>query len=349
MIFLDQVAQGRDNNFNLIRFVAAFAVLVSHAFPIALGEGAAEPLEALFGRSLGSVAVFVFFAVSGFLIAASFARARSPGAFWQARALRILPCLVVSTLLVGLVMGPLVTTLPPAAYLADPATWTFLLRNILMALPQYTLPGVFESNPYPTVLGSIWTLIHEVGCYAMLFAVGILGLLRPRLFGLVLMAYAAVWAVTLGAGIPLHGKLEQFRLLALPFLAGMALHVWRDRIPMSGLLALGLIALAAALRATPLYTLAFTLALAYATFWCAFVPRGLVRAYNRVGDYSYGLYLYAFPVQGLAVWLWGPLTPLGNVVLAFPLTLALAILSWHWVEAPALRLRGRRRRPAAAG
>jgi peptidoglycan/LPS O-acetylase OafA/YrhL len=321
---------------------------VSHAFPIALGEGATEPLKTLAGYTLGTVAVFMFFVISGFLISMSFERAPSSGAFWQARGLRILPCLVVSTLLIGLVMGPLVTTLTPAAYLADPETWTFLLRNILMALPQYTLPGVFETNPYPTVVGSIWTLIHEVTCYAMLFAIGILGLLHPKRFWIALAAYAAVWAVTAGFDIPLHGKIEQFRILALPFLVGMAFHVWRDRIPMSGLVALGLIALAAALRLTPLYPLAFMLALAYATFWCAFIPQGAVRAYNRLGDYSYGLYLYAFPIQGLVVWLWGPLTPLGNIALAFPLTLALSVLSWHWLEAPALKLRGRGMRRAAA-
>ncbi len=349
MMFLDQAARGRDNNFNLIRFLAAFAVLVSHAFPIALGEGAAEPLKALLGYSLGTVAVYVFFVISGFLIAASFHRAPSAAHFWQARALRILPCLVVSTVLIGLVMGPLVTTLAPGAYVADPATWTFLLHNILMALPQYTLPGVFETNPYPAVVGSIWTLIHEVSCYVMLFALGVLGLLRPRVFGAVLAAYAASWAVLGGLGIALPGKISQFHTLALPFLTGMGFYIWRDRIALSGWAVFGLLALAAALRFTPLHVFGFTLALAYATFWAAFRPRGLVRAFNRVGDYSYGLYLYAFPVQGLVVWLWGPMTPLGNVALAFPLTLLLSVLSWHWLEAPALKLRGRGPRPAGSG
>lgn len=238
MIFLDQVAHGRDNNFNLIRFVAAFAVLVSHAFPIALGAGTTEPLQHLLGRSLGTLAVFVFFVISGFLIAASFQRTPSALQFWQARALRILPCLVVSTVLIGLVMGPLVTALPLAAYLADQATWTFLARNILMVLPQYTLPGVFDTNPVHAVVGSIWTLIHEVTCYGMLFCLGVLGLMRPNRFWMALAGYAVVWAATVGFDIPLPLKLEQFRLLALPFLVGMGFYIWRDRIPMSGLLAL---------------------------------------------------------------------------------------------------------------
>ena len=73
---LGELCNGRDNNFNLIRMVAASAVLVSHTFPITLGSGAPEPFEALLDRSLGSLAVMIFFAISGFLIARSFDRSR---------------------------------------------------------------------------------------------------------------------------------------------------------------------------------------------------------------------------------------------------------------------------------
>ncbi|MFA9229772.1 MAG: acyltransferase family protein [Microgenomates group bacterium] len=340
MVFLGQVADGRDNNLNLIRFLAATAVLVSHAVPITLGETVAEPLEAVFGRSLGSVAVFIFFAISGFLISASFVRSSSGGAFWRARALRIIPCLVVSVVLVGFVLGPAVTTLPLTDYLTQPKIWTFLPRNILLALPQYTLPGVFETNPYPTVLGSIWTLVHEVGCYGMVFVLGLLGCLRTsNRMMLALGAYAAFWAVTVFFDIPLHIKIEQFRLLSFPFIVGMVFHMWRDRIPLSIWGGAGLIFGTVLLRDTALYTAVFVVTLAYVTLWAAFAPGGALRVYNRVGDYSYGLYLYAFPIQGLVVWLWGPMTPGWNILLALPITLILSVLSWHLIEAPALRLR----------
>lgn len=72
MVFLGQVCQGRDNNLNLIRMAAALAVLVSHAWPIALGPGVAEPLSRALGVALGTLAVQVFFAISGFLVARSF-------------------------------------------------------------------------------------------------------------------------------------------------------------------------------------------------------------------------------------------------------------------------------------
>ena len=129
---IDQLASGRDNNLNLIRMVAAAAVLVSHAWPIALGAGTPEPLSQLTGHSLGSLAVYVFFAVSGFLIMASFDRTRDPVAFLAARTLRLFPALFVSLLLVAFVLGPVVTTLPVAEYLAHPQTLAFVPRNMAL-------------------------------------------------------------------------------------------------------------------------------------------------------------------------------------------------------------------------
>ena len=359
---LGAVAEGRDNNFNLIRMLAATAVLVSHAWPIALGPQVPEPLEALFGRALGGMAVVVFFVLSGFLITASYARLAAPGPFVLARGLRLFPGLVVSLVLVSLVMGPWVSTLTPQAYWTDPGTWRFLAHDITLASPVYTLPGVFARNPYATVEGSIWTLIHEVACYGGVLLAGMLGLIRRRValsLGL-LLVYGAFWLLP-GLGlVTLPPRLEAFRGLSLGFVAGMVLWLWRDRIALPVLGLAGLAGLAAAVAGVAsgvasggmpgaLADLALVTGLAGATFWLAFVPgrgwlRG-IRAYNRIGDYSYGLYIYAFPLQGLAVWLWGPLTPWQNIALALPLTLALAVPSWHLIEAPALRLR--RRVPAA--
>ena len=111
---LGEVAQGRDNNFNLIRLCAATAVLVSHAWPLTRGPGTVEPLQRLTGHSLGTLAVYVFFAVSGFFVSASFARRASAADFLAARALRLFPALTVSLVLVTLLMGPLLTTLSAA-------------------------------------------------------------------------------------------------------------------------------------------------------------------------------------------------------------------------------------------
>lgn len=340
MTRLGDVAQGRDNNFNLIRAIAAVAVLVSHAHPIALGPGAAEPLKALTGHSLGNISVQAFFVISGFLIAQSYERSRTRTRFVVARFLRLWPGLIVSILAVALLLGPLVTALPTAAYFGNSGTWAFVIRDITLLSVQFHLPGVYEELPYTAVEGSIWTLLYEVLCYGGLFILGTLGVLgRPLAMAVAFAAFLALyWGVRI-VDFGLHPKINSLITLALPFGVGTAFYIWRDRLPLSvfGIAGLGLLAWAC--KGTLLYGPAFALALGYAVFWAAYVPGGALRAYNRLGDYSYGIYIYAFPLQGFAVWLWGPMTPVENIALSLPLVLIPSILSWHLIEKPGLALR----------
>lgn len=337
MIFLGEVAHGRDNNFNLIRMAASVAVLVSHAWPLALGRGTMEPLLTATGFSLGGLAVYVFFTISGFFITASYDRAPSRGVFVMARVRRLFPALIVSIFLVALVVGPLVTSLPVVDYLTHSGTWEFILRNSAMVSLKYTLPGVFEANPYPAIEGSIWTLPNEAACYAGVFLFGIMGLIRRRgVLSAMLAAYAVLWMIPEVTLLALPYRIDTLRVLSLPFATGMAMYLWRDRLPLSGWIAAGLVGLAALTQGTLAYELGLALALAYCTFWLAHLPAGALRRYNALGDYSYGTYLYAFPVQGLVVWLWGPMEPWMNIALALPITVALAALSWRLIEKPAL-------------
>ena len=340
MVWLGDAAHGRDNNFNLIRMLAASAVLVSHAWPLVYGVGVSEPLEAQTGQTLGTFAVYVFFALSGFFISASFAGSGNVAAFVVARCLRLFPGLAVSLLLVGFVMGPLVSSLPAAQYLTDSETWTFLLRNMTLFSAQYTLPGVFDTNPFPAVEGSIWTLIQEIFCYGLVFLAGISGLLGRRGYmSVALVAYGLLWFWPVLATLELHPKLVQLHDLSLPFVMGMAFWLWRDRIPLSWTGIAALLAFTYATRATSVAVPALMLFLTYATFWLGHVPQGWLRRYNWFGDYSYGMYIYAFPIQGLVVWLFGPTTPVVHIALAFPVALVLSVLSWRFVERPALNLR----------
>lgn len=340
---LADAAPGRDNNYTLIRFIAALCVLVSHAFPITGGPGAVDPLGAATGLSLGTAAVYVFFGISGFLIAQSYARTASPGAWVLARGLRIFPALAVVLVLTVLVLGPVVTTLPSATYAQAPETWSYLPRNLSLAQLQYELPGVFTGNPYgPAINGSLWTLIHEVACYAALLAAGLLGALRQRRLGLLIAGYAAFYAgLPLAAqAVDLPGKLLAFRDLSLPFVFGVLLFLWRDRVPLSWPVGVALAVLAWLGWGSLIGPALFAVALVYGVLLIAYRVDGPIRAFNRLGDYSYGIYIYAFPMQQLAVHLWPGHGALTNVALAAPATLVFAILSWHLIERPALASKG---------
>jgi len=235
-------------------------------------------------------------------------------------------------------MGPIVSTLGVGSYLSDLGVYTFIVKNMSLAFLQFDLPGVFETQPFTDVEGSIWTLFYEVVCYMGVFVLGILGILKKRLWMNVGFAlYLIVWFMMEARGLT-HTRLVNMHDLALPFIVGMMFYLWQERLPLSFIGVLGLSILAYFLKATVAYDLALVVALSYGVFWLAYIPGGIIRAYNKLGDYSYGIYIYAFPFQGLAVWLMGggAQAPLLNMAISFPLTLLFSVISWHLVEGPAL-------------
>ncbi|MCE9537429.1 MAG: acyltransferase, partial [Nitrospirae bacterium] len=170
---LSNYTQGHDNNFNLLRIVAAFAVLVTHSFALAIGTGAAEPFRDSLGMTMGTMAVDVFFVTSGFLVTGSLLARQNARQFLWARFLRVFPALLVMLLLTVFGLGPLLTSWPLAAYLTDSGTYGYLLKcATLVSGVWYNLPGVFDDNPFKhAVNGSLWSLPYEIRMYAIVLMV----------------------------------------------------------------------------------------------------------------------------------------------------------------------------------
>lgn len=333
-------ASGRDNHFNLIRFIAASSVLVSHAWPIALGPGTLQPLEVLLaGHTLGAVAVIVFFAVSGYFIAQSFDRSRSAVVFLAARGLRLFPALLIMLTLTVL-GGALLTTVGQDAYWPDAVR--YFLRNATLFAITYELSGVFATNPYGGgINGSLWTLRHEVACYFTVLAAGILRL-PGRVISLLALAGLGALSIVGPDQVFASGAAVKFAELALPFWVGSALYFWRDLVPHSVLLLALLVGTAALGRGTAFFDLTLAAVLAYGAIWAGFAPARPLLAFNRMGDFSYGIYIYAFPVQQLAAY-FGAVSPWSNMLWSAPTVLILSALSWHLIEEPVLRLKPRGR------
>lgn len=325
---------GGRNHFNLIRLVAAWMVIWSHAWAIT-GTPGNDPFAHLtLTRSAGAFAVDVFFVISGFLVAASFERHGWRG-FLLARVLRIYPALVVCTLLTVCVLGPLLTTAPD--YWRNPTTWRFLAGNATLWRAEFWLPGVFETLPRTAVNGSLWTLPIEGRLYLALLVAGTFCMLRPR-------RYALAWGLALAAACayawrhaPLPEWLAYLIWVTAFFITGTLLWVWRERLVLSWWGLLPLLLAAAATRGTPWFVPAYFATVAYGTFCVAFLARLPSTGRN---DLSYGLYLYGWPMQQLAL-LAGAITPVSNTIAATALALACAALSWFLVEKPALGLRRR--------
>lgn len=334
------LCEGRDNNFNLLRFIAASLVLVSHCWPLTTRSNEAEPLYRQIGVTMGSAAVGVFFAISGFLIAASWTRKQHSIAFASARFFRIFPGLAVMLVLCAFVWGPAVSALSASSYFSQLATWTYVPSNLMLVHGQPGLPGVLGNVPMRELVnGSLWTLTYEVACYAVLLALGVAGMLRRERFVLTFVALMGVGVVlSLIAGDSTKGFAAKAVMLGTPFLAGMCAWIWRDKVPLHGpLIGLALAAGFFGMRAhLPGSAFLMWVALSWATLYLALVPAGPVRAFNKIGDWSFGIYVYAFPVQQTVVSLFPGIGVAALFAIAMPVTLALACLSWQLIESRAL-------------
>ncbi len=343
---LADIEQGRDNNLNLIRMIAATGVLISHAWPVSTGVIEDQPFATLLnGIDLGMISVYIFFAISGYLIAQSYDRDPKLTHFWTARALRIFPALLVVLLITALVLAPIITVATVDAVLKEAPE--YILRNFtLFSLDQF-LPGVFKGNPVGGAINiPLWTLSHELLCYFLVTLLGLAGILKhPRLMLLVWILFVLVYAMTLY--LEPEKRLVALAKLAFPFMIGALFFVWRKRLPMSWWIGIALALIALAAHGSVVFREIFVFTLVYWVFLFGYLPTGSVRAYNRLGDYSYGIYIYAFPIQQLIVFS-GVTTPMMNILLAFPLALACAVLSWTFVENPALALARRLRAPRRA-
>jgi peptidoglycan/LPS O-acetylase OafA/YrhL len=336
-------SSGRDNNFDALRIFAAALVILSHSW--ALTKQIDEPVAELTRGSIngGALGVWMFFVISGYLVSQSFVQRGNLLAFVEARFLRIYPAFA-ACIVFGVMLGAAVSTLPLADYFSHAQTWKYVVANLLFEL-RYQLPGVFTSNPYPNAVnGSIWTLPAETMMYLLVALMGLATLLRRAWLGTaVLIALLVVLNLepALVMKIPYIDSLNYAPAVRC-FLLGMLLYLTRDRIPLHGAGVVGLLALVVLLKQNqPPGTLLVCVLIAYTALWLASHPRLRLPVSDRIGDVSYGLYLFAFPIQQTLVWLKPDIGPWILFAASFCITFVVAWCSWRILEKPVLGLKGR--------
>jgi peptidoglycan/LPS O-acetylase OafA/YrhL len=234
------------------------------------------------------------------------------------------------------VLGLMLTRLGASDYLSAPGTWRHLLGSLTLLRIDAPLPGVFEDNAMRTVNGSLWTLPGELEMYAYVVLFGLLGAYRARWrFACLLGALSAI-ALWRPPMLRLVSHADFYPLAAF-FAFGALCWVYRERVVLSGAVLLALVAACVALYDHPAYPWVFGAATAYGALWLAYTP--VLQGFNRAGDYSYGVYLYGFPCQQLVAHAWPGAGPWRMLALALPLALGCAIVSWHCIEQPFLRLK----------
>jgi peptidoglycan/LPS O-acetylase OafA/YrhL len=315
------------NSYDFVRFCAASAVLFSHHFDLA---GFREPRVPGMREDFGEVAVEVFFCLSGFLICRSLQKSPGWNVFLAARFFRIFPnlalVLIVSSAATFLWYRNDPNAGPHIAYIVD---------NLLMFVKGVTfvIPGVFKDTLRPDVNNPLWTLPYELWCYialALLFGFGV-----RRSAILVLLAALVIstaWSASGHIGDVRLGPFEAFEFFRLGsyFMSGAVLAVawpWIGRHAIA-VGAAGLIACIAVRNLVTIDTLLNSLALAAAVVGLG--SSRLMAWFSRGGDASYGMYVFAWPVQQFALLLVAPFWL--SLTVAFLVTAALGYATWHAFE-----------------
>lgn len=341
---LDSMLEPRANNFSLVRIVMALAVLVSHGFFLHSGVTSMEPLVAWTGYSLGEHAVQVFFFLSGILVAQSFDRSGGLLDFTAARVLRIFPGLIVCVLIAAFVIGPAATSLPFAVYLTSPDVLRYVMRTASLATGSATLPGVFESAPAAGLVNmSLWTLKYEVMCYAGLALAGC-ALFKTawRPYAIAgLAVFVAVVFIEPAKSITQYTAVDNMRYFAVFFASGVLAYLLRSALVIHGGILAVLLAIFVATIGTRFGVLGVAVFLGYATLYVARWPLGALRALSNRYDISFGIYIYACPIQQILIGHFPEAGAVALILLAIAATLPIALLSWLLIERPALRARGR--------
>ncbi len=357
---LEQSLAGRDNAFGLLRLVLAGLVLVDHSFP--LGGFGDCPITGWTGgqESLGGLAVGGFFLLSGYLVTKS-GLANDPLQFLWRRALRIFPAYWAVLLATAFLLGPAIGLAEKgslAGYLQGPSSGplAYVVENLGLTVNRWGIYDLLsESTPYGRAVhgsvfnGSIWTLVFEWRCYLLVLLLAVAGLLRRA--PVVTVAFALLLQGLLLASRAGYQPLEHAPALlrdvntlklTWEFLLGASLALFARRVPLDDRLgALALVAAALSLRFGGLFVVGFP-ALGYGLLWLAARLPERARRIGQRQDLSYGIYLWAFPVQQVAAFEgvpglgWAPWLLLTGL-----LTAGLALLSWRLVEKPALALKDR--------
>ncbi len=352
---LQEAFSPRRNSIPVLRVSLAGVVAVAHGLDIGYGT------QPVLGRvPLADLAVDAFFVLSGFLVAGSYLRLASGARYTWHRFLRIMPgfwvCLLVTALLVAPLAAVLVDRPAASVFTGSESAWRYVVVNAALPMVQFEIADIAAPSGEAVFDGALWTLAYEAFCYGLLLLLGAAGLRRGRrtaVLGLLVAVWLAGLAVQLGAlpfDVPVFDNQNLARFL-LVFCLGVAGCLYADRLPVRWDLAAACALVVAVAAHVPDSRLVAAPAFAYL---CLYAVVRLPLRWDLRWDLSYGLYIYHWPIQFLALLAgWAVLPPWLFVVVTVALGCLAASVSWLLVERPALRMKDvpfpvRRRRPEAA-
>lgn len=348
----------RNNSIGFLRFFFAAMVIWSHSYP--LGGFGDDPISVFShgAENGGSIAVAAFFLLSGLLITRSYLSSANLWRFLWHRALRIFPAFWACLIVVALGFAPIVYFHEHGSLAgfgaAHDSPWRYMVVNASLWMRQYGIAGSLENMPFPLSFnGSLWTLRFEFLCYLAVGLFGVTGLLKRSPIA-VLCATGLLYVVY---GIPIafkgllpgpiafnaitQGNNRFVPELLVYFFFGACALLYAKHIPMRALIAWICALLSVVALLSPIYALVVPPSLSYVILYIA--KNWPPKSFDRYGDVSYGLYIYAFPTQQvLATYGVNALGLAPYVLLATAISIVLAASSWFMIEKPSLSLKDAR-------
>lgn len=331
---LKQVFDRHHNALTLWRLFLAIGVVFWHSWPLTGREISYEPAV----RLLSDMFADGFFVISGFLITAAWIRRPYLQEYWASRLLRIFPGLWVCLLVIAFVIAPIAAKVQHSTVTLS-SEIGYVVNNALLNVAYEGIDGTPADVPYPGVWnGSIWTLFFVLVCDVMVSVLGFAGLLKRRWVIPTLFVFAICWAAYVSYTPPSYSLPQMLARFLVVFLAGAMFYQYQHKVPARWSLVALSVVIVVASGFTENYRLVGALPLAYAII----VSGALVRKTRLRDDFSYGVYIYAFPIQQLlAACGLARLNPFVFFVIATAATLPVAASSWFVVEKRAAALKNR--------
>ncbi|PCI53097.1 MAG: acyltransferase [Alphaproteobacteria bacterium] len=327
------------NHFTLLRWILAGLVALGHMWLLTTNY---EPFR-IHDWTGSYMAVNGFFMLSGLLIAKSLHTRRNMKAYAISRALRIYPALIILLLAFAFVFSPLFSNPGGAQNIYSGETWRYVLRVLTLGDPQGAPGGIFAGNREADFNGPLWTIRFEMVAYIMAglaFMVGAVTKLWRTVFAFLAVQTLYMLLPFLIDVNTLPASILPLLRLSSVFLMGMVLwHAPILRNPRWWWMGI-LFATFALLGSTIVGELSANLALA-ALLMKFGLPQKSVPALTRIPDYSYGLYIWHYPVMQVVMWLFPDFGPFALMATSTPIFILLAGLSWYVIEKPALKLKAK--------
>ncbi|OAT18027.1 acetyltransferase [Buttiauxella gaviniae ATCC 51604] len=330
-MLLRDVLKKENNNLDLIRIIAACLVIYGHAYFISPQAGADDFVRSLIGFDYsGSMAVKVFFFISGLVVTNSYFRKKDIHDFIISRFFRIWPALI-TIIVISYLYALIATTFSASEFMASSNPLDYLVGSFFLKF-TWSFPGVFSNNPSSTFNGSLWSITYEVGCYIILMSIA-------SLFKFNKLAISIICAMViidsvyqpLGVFRESIGRVE-VKYLPACFAIGVISSIYQDKIQVNikNLSTIILVTMILNAQLSSLYELSFYIAIMYSIlFICS---RKCFIKIKPKYDISYGIYLYGFPIQQIIHNNFKDYGISTNQLLSITISICAGLFSWILIE-----------------